>query len=163
MQVTVVQVTPVQFLPLQVVLRLVDYIHRLRMPRLQHRPPQVRYNSAALLIVVGSSGLSGPAIGGIVAACVVAGIVMFTFVGGLIYRRRVRKQEEVELKNRDSDTTPFSANLRYPSYYENGSRDEVPSARLQDNSDAAIKKHDVTKVPIAHIKPNPPEHGFRFD
>jgi hypothetical protein len=107
--------------------------------------------------------LSGPATGGIVAACIVAGIVIISFVGGLIYRRRVRKQEDVELKNRYSDRTPFSANLRYPSYCENGSRDEVPSARLQDNSDAAIKKHDVKKVPIAHIKPNSPEHGFRFD
>jgi len=106
---------------------------------------------------VGSSGLSGSAIGGITAACILVGLVLFSFIGGMIYRRRVRKQEEVELKNRFSDTIPFSANLRYPYFDQVSHGEEVPSARLQDDSDAAIKKHDVMRVPVAHLKPTSPE------
>ena len=98
-------------------------------------------------MVGSSSGLSGAAIGGIAAACVLAGIILLTFIGGLIYRRRVRKKEELELKDSLSDQIPFSANLRYP-YLDGVSEGEQPSARLQNDSDAAIKRLDVVRVPI---------------
>jgi hypothetical protein len=109
-------------------------------------------------LVGSSSGLSGAAIGGIAAACVLAGIILLTFIGGLIYRRRVRKKEELELKDRFSDQIPFSANLRHP-YFDGVSEGEQHSARLQNDSDAAIKKMDVVRVPIPAAKPKQPGPG----
>ena len=56
------------------------------------------------------------------------------------------------MKDRFSDHIPFSANLRYP-YFDGVSEAEQPSARLQNDSDAAIKKIDVVRVQIPAAKP----------
>jgi hypothetical protein len=118
------------------------------------QPPQVRSLLDFADLVGSSGGLSGAAIGGIAAACVLAGVIVLTFIGGLIYRRRVGNKEELELKDRFSDTVPFSANLR--PHFDGASEGEQPSARLRYDSEVAIKKLDVVRVPVASAKPNLP-------